>query len=309
MLPVAELSARARARIGAQAEGQSVVTRQGFRVTTRLIPPRLAELLGEFRAPSRLTDAVLHFAQAQGQDPQTLLDAAFDALATLVEARFLMPEDAPEAAAPRPSLVAGQEFAGFEIESPVRSLDDSEVFRARGADGQAVALKIARDARLGVHEVLAHEAHMLRRLRGRDSPALHAQGVHAGRAFLAMEWCSGVLIGVAAQTLRAARDRPRLHVLVTRMLQAYGRLHGLGVLHGEIHPGTAWCVTTAASSSSTSAMRVRSRTPHRASTSLAPASRNSTTLRWPGRCWPACSRRRPVRRRSSTRSLHWPTFC
>ncbi|GAB3352783.1 AarF/UbiB family protein [Lysobacter tyrosinilyticus] len=237
VLPVSELSARARSRIGAQAEGQAVVTRQGFRVATRLIPPALAELLGEFREPSRLTDAVLRFSQAQGEDPQALLDVAFDALATLVEARFLVPEDAPEAAVPEPSLVAGQEFAGFEIEASVRSLDDSEVFRARAADGQTVALKIARDDRLDIHAVLVHEAQMLRRLDGRDSPALHAHGVHAGRAFLAMEWCSGVSIGVAAQTLRAARDRPRLHALVTHLLQAYGRLHGCGVLHGDIHPG------------------------------------------------------------------------
>lgn len=237
VLLVAELSARARSRIGARAEGQSVVTRPGFRVTTRLIASPLAELLGEFRTPSRMTDAVLRFALARAQDPQTLLDAAFDALATLVEARFLVPEDTPEAAAPGPSLVAGQEFAGFEIEEAVRSLDDSEVFRARGSDGLAVALKIARDARPEIHAVLAHEAHMLQQLGGRDSPALHAKGVHASRAFLAMEWCSGVSIGVAAQTLRAARDRPRLHTLVADMLRAYGRLHGRGVLHGDIHPG------------------------------------------------------------------------
>ena len=237
VLPVSELSARARSRIGAQAEGQSVVTRQGFRVATRLIPPPLAALLGEFREPSLLTEAVLRFSQAQGEDPQSLLDVAFDALATLVEARLLVPEDAPEADAPGPSLAAGQEFAGFEIESSVRSLDDSEVFRARAADGQTVAVKIARDERWDLHAVLAHEAQMLRRLDGRDTPRLHAHGVHAGRAFLAMEWCSGVSIGVAAQTLRAARDRPRLHALVTRMLHAYGRLHASGVLHGDIHPG------------------------------------------------------------------------
>lgn len=52
-----------------------------------------------------------------------------------------------------------------------------------------------------------------------------------------MEWCDGVSIGVAAQQLRAARDRRRLHALVGRMLAAYGRLHERGLLHGDIHPG------------------------------------------------------------------------
>lgn len=237
VLPVAELSARARSRLGASAEGQSVVTRHGFRVTTRLIPPPLAELLGEFRAPSRITDAVLRFALAQRQDPQTTLDAAFDALATLVKARFLVPEDAPEAAAPGASLAAGQDFAGFEIVAAVRSLDDSEVFHARAPDGKAVALKVARDDRQEIRAVLAHETQILQRLGGQDSPMVYAQDAHDGRPFLAMEWCSGVSIGVAAQALRAARDRPGLHALVVRLLQAYGRLHVRGVLHGDIHPG------------------------------------------------------------------------
>jgi predicted Ser/Thr protein kinase len=237
VLPVAELSARARTRIGALADDQSVVTRHGFRVTARLIPPPLAELLGEFRTPSRITDGVLRFALARGQDPQALLDAAFDALATMVEGRFLVPEDASDAAAPGASLAAGQDFAGFEIEAAVRSLDDSEVFRARAPDGKAVALKIAREGRPEVHAILAHEAQVLQRLGGRDSPVLYALGTHAGCDFLAMEWCSGVSIGVAAQTRRAAGDRPGLHALVVRLLLAYGRLHGCGVLHGDIHPG------------------------------------------------------------------------
>lgn len=237
LLPVAELSARVRARIGPGAEDHSVVTRQGFRVTTRLVPQPLALLIGEFRSPSRLTDAVLRFARANGQDPQVMLDLAFDALATLVEARLLVPQGAPEAAAVAPSLAPGQEFAGYEIEALVRSLEDSEVFRARAPDGQAVALKLARDARPGLAGLLAREAHVLQALGGVDSPLLLSHGTDGGRAYVAMQWCDGVSIGVAAQQRRAARDRPRLHDLVGRMLAAYGRLHERGLLHGDIHPG------------------------------------------------------------------------
>lgn len=237
LLPVAELSARVRARIGPGTEGQSVVTRQGFRVTSRLVPQPLALLIGEFRAPSRLTDAVLRFARSNGQDPQAVLDLAFDALATLVEARLLVPQGAPEATGPGPSLASGQDFAGFEIESLVRSLEDSEVFRARAPDGRTVALKVARDARPGVADMLASEARMLEALRRGDSPELRSHGREGGRTYVAMEWCDGVSIGVAAQQLRAARDRVRLHDLVGRMLAAYGRLHERGVLHGDIHPG------------------------------------------------------------------------
>ena len=236
-LPVSELSARLRARIGVVEEGQSVITRPGFRVTTRLVPGPLADLIAEFRTPSLLTDAVLRFARAHDQDPDAMLDLSFDALATLVEARILVPQGSPDALAPTPSLAAGQEFAGFEIEALIRSLEDSEVYRAHGQDGEFAALKIARDDRPGVKAMIANEARVLERLGGTDSPRLLEDGTEHGRPYVAMEWCDGVSIAVAAQQARAARDRRRLHDLVGRMFDAYGRLHSKGVLHGDIHPG------------------------------------------------------------------------
>jgi predicted Ser/Thr protein kinase len=236
-LPVSELSARLRARIGVVEEGQSVITRPGFRVTTRLVPGPLADLIAEFRTPSLLTDAVLRFARAHDQDPGDMLDLSFDALATLVEARILVPQGSPDALAPTPSLAAGQEFAGFEIEALVRSLEDSEVYRAHGREGEFAALKIARDDRPGVKAMIANEARVLERLGGADSPKLLEDGTEHERPYVAMEWCDGVSIAVAAQQARAARDRRRLHELVGRMFDAYGRLHSQGVLHGDIHPG------------------------------------------------------------------------
>ncbi len=237
LLPVSELSARLRDKIGPVEDGQSVITRPGFRVTARLVPGPLAGLLGEFRSPSRLTDAVLRFARARGQDPFAMLDLAFEALATLVEARILVPEQSPDAAAPVPRLGAGQEFAGFEIDTLVRSLEDSEVYRARRQGGVVAALKIGRDARPALVAMLANEARILERLGGADSPKLLDHGAERGSPYIAMEWCDGVSIAVAAQQARAARDRPRLHHLVSRMIDAYGRLHGNAVLHGDIHPG------------------------------------------------------------------------
>lgn len=235
-LQVSELSPRLRARIGAVEEGHSVITRPGFRVTTRLVPAPLASLIAEFRVPSLLTDAVLRFARTHDQDPQDMLDLTFDALATLVEARILVPEGSPDALAPAPSLAVGQDFAGLEVEALVRSLEDSEVYRARGREG-AVALKIARDDRPNVKAMMANEARTLERLDGVDTPRILDSGIEGERPYIAMEWCDGVSIAVAAQQARAARGPRRLQVLVGRMLDAYARLHRQGVLHGDIHPG------------------------------------------------------------------------
>ena len=236
-LPVSELSARLRAEIGPIENGHSVITRPGFRVTTRLIPGPLAALLNEFRTPSLLTDAVLRFARDSDQDPLAMLDLAFDALANLAEARILVPHLSPDASAPVPSLGAGQEFAGFEIDALVRSLEDSEVYRVRRGSGTFAALKISRDDRPAIAAMLRNEARVLERLGGIDAPNLLEHGAQGGRTYVAMEWCDGVSIAVAAQQARAARDLHRLHALVSKMLQAYGRLHKRGILHGDIHPG------------------------------------------------------------------------
>lgn len=236
-LPVSELSARLRGEIGPIENGHSVITRPGFRITTRLIPGPLAQLLNGFRTPSLLTDAVLRFAREHDQDPQAMLDLSFDALASLVEARILVPQMSTDSVAPVPSLAAGQEFAGFEIEALVRSLEDSEVYRARRGSGTFAALKISRDDRAEIVAMLRNEACVLERLGGVDAPKLLEHGMEGGRAYVAIEWCDGVSIAISAQQARAAGDRHRLHVLISKMLQAYGRLHKRGILHGDIHPG------------------------------------------------------------------------
>lgn len=237
LLPVSELSPRLQAKIGYVDDDQFVITRPGFRITTRLLPRPLTELIREFHTPSLLTDAILRFSQAHGQDPMVMLDLAFDALATLVEIRILVPHDSPDTQSPEPNFGAGQEFAGFEIEMLVRSLEDTEVYRARQADGTLVALKITRADRQAIFNMFEREAKALDRLQGMDSPQLLKHAIEQGRAFIAMEWCDGVSIAIAAQRARAARNKRQLHTVVTKLLEAYGRLHANGILHGDIHTG------------------------------------------------------------------------
>ena len=224
-------------RIGSVDDGQAVVTRPGFRVTTRLISGSLASLLTEFREPSLITEAVLRFSRTNDRDPFDTLDDAFEALATLVEGRILVPAELHKTQDLIPGFGAGQAFAGFEIETVVRSLDDTEVYRARQPDGVAVALKIARRGRPPASAMLQSEARILGRLAGTISPNLIAHGIEHDLAYIAMDWREGVTISVAAQQARASGGKKRLHRLVTALFEAYARLHANGVLHGDIHPG------------------------------------------------------------------------
>lgn len=239
ILTVRELAPRLRARIGDGVDDHAVVTRPGFRITARLMPAPLVALVEEFRRPSLVTDAVARFATAHDQSPEDTIDLAFDALVTLVEARILVPDGSDDIRAPEATLAAGQAWAGVEIATLVRGLDDSEVYRGVDVEGRDVALKVARDDRPAMTLALGREANVLEALDGVDAPRLHAAGVEAGRAYLVMEWCEGLPVAVAAQQARASRDRRALHRLVARVADAYARLHDRGVLHGDVHPGNA----------------------------------------------------------------------
>ncbi|WP_167737314.1 serine/threonine protein kinase [Sphingomonas parva] len=236
-LKVAELTARLRDRIGPVAPGQTVITRPGFRLIPRLVPEPLAALVEEFRQPSLITDAILRFGREHGEDPAVILEQAFDALATLIQGRILVPAESAAADSIAPSLGAGQAFACYEIDFLVRAQDDSEIYKARDAAGEAVALKIGRADRPEMRAVLQYEARVLESLGGEVSPRFHGCGMDGGRPYVAMEYCEGTSIATAAQQARAAGDRDALHHLVGSLFVAYARLHGAGVLHGDVHTG------------------------------------------------------------------------
>jgi hypothetical protein len=234
LMAVTDLSLRLQAKIGPAPPGHVVVSRPGFRVTTRLVSPELARLMDRFREPRSFVEAVLDFSQAEERDPFDTLEDAFDALANLVDGRLLVPADSPESQALAPSLAAGQAFGRYEIVDLVQALEDSEVYRALASDETQAALKIVRP---GATLSLAREARALALLGGGDTPRLLEAGQAAGREFIAMEWRPGAPIAGAAQQARSTGDRRRLHGLISAVLAAYGRLHERGVVHGDIHPG------------------------------------------------------------------------
>lgn len=236
-LPISELSPRLQSKIGPLPGNQSVITRPGFRTMVQLVPEPLAKLLSEFHNPSLLTDAVLRFSREYDQDAMEVLDHSFDAIASLIEARILVSTDSADLDAPKPALGAGEGFAGYEIEHLVRSLEDSEVYRVRTPNGEPAALKIARDDRVAISDVFKNEARILGLLGGEVTPQLFEYGVEKTVPFIAMEWCDGVSVAVAAQQVRATRDRSKLHALVRSVMEAYATIHAKGVLHADIHQG------------------------------------------------------------------------
>ncbi|MEA2564310.1 MAG: eukaryotic-like serine/threonine-protein kinase [Acidobacteriota bacterium] len=235
LLPVAELPEDVRRQLTWE-EGDYAVTRPRSRTPSRIVDAGAADLLGQFREPVTIVEAVIRFSRERSLDPETTLEEAYPLLERLLASGFLVSEGSDDAGAIQESLKPGEEIAGFEVLECVQGLEDTELYQVKSSDGTA-ALKIERPQAAGrVANDFAREAAILEHLAGEIAPRLLAQGEVHGRHYLAIEWCPGVDGYAAAAELRRGQDRAGLLALARSVLDAYVRLQDRGVVHGDVHP-------------------------------------------------------------------------
>ncbi len=236
VLPVRDLAARVRSRICARS-GDYAVSRPGSRQPAKIVDRQAAGFLELFREPRRIVDAVLAYAGTMGDDPQAVLTAAFPVIRDCCNAGFLVDADSLEAKRIEPMLRRGNGIGQWRIVRCVRALMDSEVYQATNGRDSA-AIKIMRPGAGRQRErLLAHEAGVLRMLAGRGTPRLVEQALHQGRPYLVTSWCSGTSPVTVAAELREAGRRDDLLALCCAIVDAYGRLHALGVVHADVDGG------------------------------------------------------------------------
>jgi serine/threonine-protein kinase len=239
VVPVAQLPFEQRAKIDAE-EGDYCVTRPRTRVTTSIVDEGTATLLQRFREPTTIVDAVIGFGEAACLEPRQVLDQAFPVLAGFVRDGLLLPADSALVRPVESSLAVGEVVGDAEIVEAVQVLVDSDVYRARLADGSPAALKIAREgAQSALAALLRHEAAVLRALDGQVNPRVLASGVHAGCAFLLSSWAAGVDVHDAAAEARRLGGPQGVGAvleLAERVVAAYAHLHSQDVVHGDVHP-------------------------------------------------------------------------
>jgi eukaryotic-like serine/threonine-protein kinase len=235
LVPVAELPEEVRRKLDPD-EGDWAITHPRARTPSRLLDASSAELLGEFKTPRTIVDAVIRYSQARDLDPESTLVEAYPLLERLLAAGFLVAEGSDEAGGIAPSLAPGGRVDGFEVLECVQALEDTELYQVLG-EGGAAALKIERPAGKGrTGDAFAREAAILERLGGTLSPRLLGAGDLDGRRWLAMEWLPGVDAAAAGAELRRRGDRAGLLALCRSILAAYARLHEGEVIHGDVHP-------------------------------------------------------------------------
>jgi len=231
--PVGDLAPRIRRRLRARS-GDFTVSRPGSRQSAKVVGRQAAGLLELFREPRRIVEAVLAYAGMTGGDPQEVLTAAFPVIRDCCNAGFLVDADSPESKRIEPMLRRGDRVGRWRIVRCVQALVDVEVYQASSGQSSA-AIKILRPGAGEVTErLLANEARVLRVLGGRGAPRLIAQGLHTGRPYLVTSWCSGASPVTAAAEMRETGRRDDLLALCCAIVEAYARLHALGVVHADV---------------------------------------------------------------------------
>jgi eukaryotic-like serine/threonine-protein kinase len=238
LTPVEELPEDIRAQFTYH-QGDHAVTRPRARSTSSIVDANTALLLGSFRTPTRIVDAVLGFASERQLDPRETLERSYPVLKDLLADGFLVPADSPFAEPIEASVLAeGAAVGPFRIVHPVQVMIDTQLYLAHDEEGRDVALKVGR-AGSGSSALFGHEARILRALDGRVAPRLIEIGEADGRTYLVVSWHPGADAESAAAELRRlsqADGRERLLELGERIIEAYADIHGRGVLHGDVHP-------------------------------------------------------------------------
>lgn len=216
------------------------ITRPRSRTVSSIVDRKTAALLRCFESPTTIVDAVRSFSVAEGLDPREVLDDAFGTLAAMANDGLLLPETSASAQPIESTLQVGERLSRFTIVELLQILEDTEVYLARDAQGDHVALKIAHSpGSSGLSAMFTREAEILRVLDARVTPRLLEVGESAGRPFVALEWRMGVDLLQAASELRGLPEQlrqSRLQHLAQSVLDAYAHLHSQGVLHGDVHP-------------------------------------------------------------------------
>jgi hypothetical protein len=241
IMPVDELPPDIREQIE-HGPGDRALTRPLSRTPSTIVDADTANLLGAFRTPTRIVDAIVGFAAERRLDPHEILERSYPALRELLVGGYLVPADS-ELARPiaEAALADGDSVGRFRVERTVHLLIDTQVCLAVDTDGRTrLAIKIARSGHeAAMRPAFVHEAAILRELGGLVAPVLIDEGEADGRPFLAMSWHQGSGAEEAAAELRRlppSEGRPILLRLGARILAAYATIHARGVLHGDVHP-------------------------------------------------------------------------
>ncbi len=250
LVPVTELPEDTRSQIECEA-GDFAVSRPQARAGSKIVDAGAASLLGRFRVPRTVSEAVILFSREHALEPADVLDGAHELLHALVDGGFLLKAgdepEGPPVDAHAPAHPAGSSLLGGTVVRTIDVLDDTEILLLDRGRKAPTVVKIERrrsdgvsdDRPGGVRDRIRHEVAYLTRLGGAGAPAILGSGDCDGRLWIEMGFVAGVDAVAAATEWRdraGERGRAMLLALIRVIGRAYSDLHRRGVLHGDVHP-------------------------------------------------------------------------
>ncbi len=130
IFPATDVDHRARARIAVE-DGDWIVSRPRSRKTSRVVDAPGAQLLGEFRAPASIAEAVVRFSEREGLVADQVLDQSFGFLSSMIGTGFLVEEEVVE----RSGVRLDAEVGPWCVVQRLQELEDTAVAVVRGEDG------------------------------------------------------------------------------------------------------------------------------------------------------------------------------
>lgn len=212
--------------------GEVLVARRGSRIPPQLLSADAMALVGRFRQPSTLTEAILGYCAEVGADPVATLEESFGVLVALTGTDVLVADGTDSAADLTDRHRIGDQVGPATVRSRVRVLRDSEIWRGTLADGAPVIIKVIDQAEVGPG-LLAREVAALRCLDRTGGPGLVWQEASPTGGVVVLTEVDGDPADLAAL---GADDHERRRIALT-VLDAYADLLAHGVLHGDVHPG------------------------------------------------------------------------
>ncbi|MEU9107188.1 lanthionine synthetase LanC family protein [Streptomyces xanthophaeus] len=241
IVPADELPATVRESLGTHydAEG-AALGRRASRSNATFVNRDVLALLDEFREPTTVVSAVIHYARRTQQPADLVLEESYQALTKLRRLGLLSAQQETEGAGP--ILRPGEGMGRWRVVRCLQSYEgeDTDVYLATDAANRTVVCKLARQPdSIELARNIRHEAAALRFLRtyGAPVPEPIETGCDGdGRPVLVMSHVDGTRIDQRAQVLRRTSEH-RLLRACSATIDALRRIHAAGALHGDVHGG------------------------------------------------------------------------
>lgn len=211
--------------------GDYIITRRNSRKPAAIIDKYANDLIGYFRKPITIIDAVLEYSSINSLNPKGVMDDIYGLIRNLIISKVFISESDNI----KNTIISGQYIHQYAVVQVIQSVEDSEVLLVKNKMHKFFILKITNknpDPKTIIK--FQREIDILSELDGKFNCAIVESGIFDERVYLVIERYEGISIKKYSDEIR--HNRYKLTQLCKLVIEAYSHLHKQGIIHGDIHP-------------------------------------------------------------------------